>query len=144
MKLFPQEKAAAYDPSSEAVEVVGPQNTDYLNQIATFRLARNEVDASDTASTTSPRSLPTRPSVGQQHADAQLRDVALTHATASTWSGNLESTTDIMQANNDFLDPPILPLSQEDYLAMAGEIGDYMNWDGSYLSTDLDMVGDFR
>lgn len=137
-----------YDPGREAVEVVGPQNTDFLNQIATFRLARYEVEASDTASTTSPGAMPTpgpvptRPLADQGQPESPFRQMTTNQATQSTWDEN--SGLRPMQANNEYLEPPTLPLSQEDYLTMAGEIGDYMNWDGSYLSADYNMIGDFR
>jgi hypothetical protein len=61
----------------------------------------------------------------------------------TAWIESPGSMSTGQHTNGDLTDASIMPLAREEYLTMAAEIGDYMNWDGNYFSTDLNIDDEF-
>ncbi|KAI1410536.1 fungal-specific transcription factor domain-containing protein [Hypoxylon sp. FL1857] len=130
-------------------EVVGPMEVSYLNQIATFRLARSEVA----------RHKATRPQTREPYFHGRLADnsanrqairhdnEALLHSINehTLQSGEIiniarnnaisNDPSDPIEMSQSHFVPPTesnlaLPLDEAEYLRMADEISGYMTWNG--------------
>ena len=141
---------------SDQPEVVGPSDMLYLNQIATFRLARSEVKQQLKLAGGGRRPRHD----GQGHDTAQREQIPITasisehlrvggvpsrvHQTsrAPNDQENLGDTSDFwsIAIPSSNIEPvtqrgsSVLPLDEEQYLRMAEEISSYMTWDGWYQS----------
>ncbi|OTA81399.1 hypothetical protein M434DRAFT_211175 [Hypoxylon sp. CO27-5] len=137
------------EPDDQAhTEVVGPREVSYLNQIATFRLARSEISRHQNA----------RPPIRELSFQGGPIDNTVSRQTISRGNGDLRQSinqhtlqlgaiSDVGQNNSTSNDPnnavansqnhsplptesDFLPLDEAEYLRMAGEISDYMTWNG--------------
>ncbi|KAL6355385.1 hypothetical protein LRP88_10974 [Fusarium phalaenopsidis] len=145
--------------AEDSSEVVGPVETAFLNQIATFRLARREITDEErrtgtctpwSFSSAPPSPRPERPRLAQTlgppsqpFEESGLHMLALagqsqSEAVASQLLPIMMpepvSTTDATQG---------LPLDQEQYFRMAEEISDYMTWDIALASQFDFPIEDF-
>lgn len=147
--------------TSHRTEVVGPVEASYLNQIATFRLARLEVRTP--GETTTPlhgyHELTRRNSMlpFQQSVEHSTQEIPISSAIMNpmqeTLVQPLEGQTQALPSTvNNFLSGhtasiqsldlsgSVPPFNEDYYLRMAEEISDYMTWDG-YLQTWSDFPG---
>ncbi|KAF4470504.1 Alkaline phosphatase [Fusarium albosuccineum] len=138
-------------PSQSAqnnLEVVGPVETAFLNQIATFRLARREItDEEKKAGTRTPWSFSSAPPSprpdrsGPAQATAvelqasQFDELGL-HMLALAGQSQSEAVAgDVLPMMVPSADATeVLPLDQGQYFRLAEEISDYMTWDVALAS----------
>lgn len=124
-------------PSPSSVpEIVGPSALSYLNQVAIFRLAQTEMGNAD--------AVPGEAAVSaQSHQNYGVSDALTTHPgrmgtslqDGSTASGPI---VDDPASSVGTFDGVNLQLTEEDYSRMAGEISQYMMWDGNMASNGAD------
>ncbi|KAI0145755.1 hypothetical protein F4776DRAFT_373660 [Hypoxylon sp. NC0597] len=122
-------------------EVVGPREVSYLNQIATFRLARSEISrykisrpqtgevSFQGGSADNPRgSGDLSYTIGQHTLQlGEITNVSRNNATSNDPANPVE----ISQSHFGLpTEPDFLPLDEAEYLRMADEISGYMTWNG--------------
>ncbi|PKS12422.1 hypothetical protein jhhlp_000628 [Lomentospora prolificans] len=141
----PHQNTILHPPSSHTTdaltssEVVGPVETAYLNQIATFRLARREVAADEDgkAKSRTPWTLyPSAPPSPHHSERSRLPDRSM--EPGSQFMASLEQFVSSEPAvvggggagGAQGLAEAVSPqMDQKQYLSMAEEIGQYMTWD---------------